>query len=77
MGGLCIYYNKYLGCDVNKWKMYNTSNDVELQVVEFQHEKARNVLFFNVYRLPNGNVENLVNCLNLALTNIPRLDRRI
>ena len=45
VGGLCIYHTiKYLGCDVNKWKMYNTTNDVELQVVEFQHEKARNVL---------------------------------
>ena len=76
-GGLCIYYNKHLNCDVNKWERYNISNcDVELQVVEFHREKARNILFLNVYRPPNGNVENMVNCLNLALTNIPRLDRK-
>ena len=33
-GGLCIYYDKHLVCDTNKWKIYNTSNpDIELQVV--------------------------------------------
>ena len=76
-GGLCIYYNKHLACDTNKWKEYNMSSpDLELQVVEFKREKPRNVLFFNVDRPPNGNVDKMVEHLNHAMSNIPRRDRK-
>ena len=76
-GGLCIYYDKQLACDTSKWKQYNVSTqDLELQVVEFCRDKARKILFLNVYRPPNGNVGNLVDHLNLVLSSIPRIDRK-
>ena len=76
-GGLCIYYSKQLASDTSKWRGYNVSSpDLELQIVEFCREKARNIILLNVYRPPNGNVENMVNHLNLTLSNIPRQDRK-
>ena len=77
-GGLCIYYSKFLACDTDKWKEYNVSSqDLQLQIVEFNRQKAKNVVFFNVYRPPNGNVENAVDHLNLVLSVIPRRDRKV
>ena len=76
-GGLCIYYSKYLTCDKNIWEQYNVSTqDLELQIVEFIRVKARNMVVLNIYRPPNGNVDTMINYLNTALSNIPRLDRK-
>ena len=77
VGGLCIYYNKHLACDTSKWREFNISSpDLELQMVEFIREKARNVIFLNIYRPPNGRVENMIDHINLALSSISRRDRK-
>ena len=76
-GGLGIYYSKQLACDNKRWEEYNVSNyDLELQVVEFIRKKTRNVLFLNVYRLPQGNVTNMINHINQVLSGIPGLNRK-
>ena len=76
-GGLCIYYRENLVCDKSKWEAYNVSNaDLELQIVELQREKARNMILFNVYRPPNGSVGTMVDHLNMVLSNVPRMDRK-
>ena len=76
-GGLCIYYSKHFACDTNKWKEFNISSlDLELQVVEFIRDKARNIVFLNIYRPPSRNVDNMIDRLNLVLSNIHGRDRK-
>ena len=76
-GGLCIYYSIHLLCDSSKWAIYNLSNtDLELQIVEIVREKARNMLLFNVYRPPNGNVDKMIMHLTTVLSEIHRIDRK-
>ena len=74
-GGLAIYYVDTLSCDSKKWAHFNQwTQHIEVQVVEFIREKARNIIFVNVYGPPNGVVEGMTGCLSRIITNIPRLD---
>ena len=76
-GGLCIYYDKGLACDSNKWEEFNISSpDLEVQFLEFVRKKARNVVFLNVYRPPNGKVDIMIDHLNLIMANISRRNRK-
>ena len=66
-----------MSCDSNKWAHFNQwTQHIEVQVVEFIREKARNIIFVNVYRPPNRVVEIMTGCLSRILTNIPRIDRK-
>ena len=76
-GGLAIYYADSLSCDTKKWAHFNISSSyIEIQVVEFVRDKARNIIFINVYRPPNGNVQLMVDHMTNILSNVPRIDRK-
>ena len=76
-GGLAIYYADTLCCDSIKWAHLNVScPDIEVQIVEFVRYKARNIIFVNIYRPPNGNVQKMVDGLTNIITVIPRIYRK-
>ena len=76
-GGLCVYYNKQMSCNISKWEQYCVSSpDLELQVLEFRRKNARDLILFNVYRPPNGNVDLMIQQMNMVISNIQRLERK-
>ena len=76
-GGLAIYHANALSFDNNKWAHLNVSSPhIEAQVVKFIRDKVRNIVFINVYRPPNRNVQTLIDHMAEILSNIPRLDRK-
>ena len=48
----------------------NSTKDLEIQNIELLFKNQKNVLVINLYRPPQGNVENFVNAIDIALQNI-------
>ena len=76
-GGLCVYYRSNLICDSTMYGNSNVSNkDLELQILQFERKNTRKTVIFNVYRPPNGNLDEAINCLNKAISDIPHIERK-
>ena len=70
-GGVCLYIKSNINYSTHSLCMYNVScRNVECQWVKIIHEKQRNVVIGNVYRLPQGNVKMFTNYLEGVIENI-------
>ena len=57
----------------DKWGYLNLSSpDIKVQVIEI----VSNITFINIYRPPNGSVQNMTDCLSNIISQIPKLDRK-
>ena len=53
-----------------------SNSDLNLQVLQIVRTNARKTVLFNQYRLPNGNLDDAIESLNVALQTINHADRK-
>lgn len=71
-GGLCIFINNKLDCDVDKYSHLNVCNsDIELCVLQIQLPQSKPFVFITCYRPPQGNIDDALSSIKLASTAIP------
>ena len=76
-GGLGVYYNPDMLCDSDTLRNRSiSSKDLELQVLQFTRKNARKIVLFNVYRPPNGVLDNALDHLNETVMSIPQYARK-
>ena len=77
-GGLGIYCRKELHVDPNSLAQYNMSNkDIELQWVVLVRPNTRSIIIGNVYRPPDGNVNEasrIINDTMMVIENIHKFE---
>ena len=76
-GGLCTYVREGLTCDSSSYQDLNGSNrNIELQFLELNFPHSKNILLVNVYRPPDGNVEEAVDEITQKMDSIQHIDKK-
>ena len=75
-GGVCIYTKNYIEIDPITHKNLNASNkNIEMQWVILNRPNTKKILLVNVYRPPDGNVEEAFDAISEGLDTIDKLNK--
>ena len=70
-GGLCMYVKDNLNVKVDHINHMDISTrDVECQAIEIIYENQKNVIVLNLYRPPQGNIENFIDYIDRMVNSI-------
>lgn len=74
-GGLCTYVRTGLTCSSSKFEHLNVSNKfIEMQWIFFRRNKERKCILVNIYRPPEGDVNDFIARLKAALLQVKFLN---